>query len=297
MSQPHHGSPDRHRFRSPIISGGLRRRKAQYGYQTFDGDDNYNGYHPRQNHQLHIESSWMDSPRCVGDTRDFSQEDFIRPPFDCEPDTSLSSPRHNYGRPVKNSASDCISVASDQAVIFASTTNEGNSNDAPSSFHSDVTMKPTRQQEEYDIEEVEEDSFDPDIMPAPPTDLLCQPHQYFHRLSRPVCLAEYELGQQGRRIHMRVEPNIQSAQLAVASLLRQFDAAFIKRSDGRFTYAILAEICRERDGEPSKLRFVVDSEGSTKNFRCHKWGDCVRLIREPIEANSPHFKSNGKERA
>ena len=33
------------------------------------------------------------------------------------------------------------------------------------------------------------------------------------------------------------------------------------------------------------LRFVVSSQGSTKNLRYKKWATCVRLVREPVEAD------------
>lgn len=33
------------------------------------------------------------------------------------------------------------------------------------------------------------------------------------------------------------------------------------------------------------LRFVVSSQGSTKNLRYKKWTACVRLVREPVEAD------------
>ena len=39
------------------------------------------------------------------------------------------------------------------------------------------------------------------------------------------------------------------------------------------------------DIEHSKLRFVVDDKGSTKTIKFLKWGDCVRLVREPVEVN------------
>ena len=60
----------------------------------------------------------------------------------------------------------------------------------------------------------------------------------------------------------------------------------LQRSNGQWTYAILAEKILESDIENSMLRFVVSNEGSTKNFRYKKWATCVRLVREPVEADA-----------
>ena len=152
--------------------------------------------------------------------------------------------------------------------------------------------------------EEEDDSFDPDAaMRAPPTGTMTyQPHRSFHRISKHASLPEYILGQEGKPIDMIEESSRMSAQLAVASLLRQFDAAFIRRSDGKWTYAILAEkiMGKEDPGEDgrrglgsSKLRFVVDVNGSTKNFLVKKWGVCVRLVRDPMEANALLLSNSG----
>ena len=75
-----------------------------------------------------------------------------------------------------------------------------------------------------------------------------------------------------------------------ASSLRPLDAAFVRRSDGRWCYAILAEKIsapgndRGDDGEGGcvKLRFVVDVEGATKTISFGKWGECARMVRRPL---------------
>lgn len=129
-----------------------------------------------------------------------------------------------------------------------------------------------------------DDFFDPNTMVAPATELPFLPNHSYHRLSRPICLPQYILGQEGKPKDMRIETNSRSAHLAVASLLKRLDGAFIRRSCGKWCYAILAEkVEAEGDVENSKLRFVVDENGSTKNLSFCKWGEEVRLLREPIE--------------
>lgn len=55
--------------------------------------------------------------------------------------------------------------------------------------------------------------------------------------------------------------------------LRHLDAAFVRRSDGQWTYALVA------DGDPTQIRFVVNNQGSTKSFPQLLWKSCVRRIR------------------
>lgn len=157
-----------------------------------------------------------------------------------------------------------------------------------------IPRRTSRPYESSSSEWEEEDSFDSIILHAPPTDFLVRerPQYHFHRLAQHVNLPNYTLGQVVRDpIDMAVESSTQAATLVVASLLHDFDAAFIKRSCGSWTYAILAEKILEEDednniSEKSKLRFVVNSQGSTKNLSFHKWGECVRLVREPVEVNA-----------
>ena len=109
-----------------------------------------------------------------------------------------------------------------------------------------------------------DDSFDSDI-----------------NLSQPISIQGYALGQKGHPSDMKIEANPRSSQLAV-SMLNLHDAAWIKRSDGTWRYAIVAE--KITDGENSKLRFVVDRRGSVKTIQFNKYGESVRMIRDRVEA-------------
>ncbi|KAL7484225.1 hypothetical protein ACHAW6_009865 [Cyclotella cf. meneghiniana] len=55
--------------------------------------------------------------------------------------------------------------------------------------------------------------------------------------------------------------------------LSHLDAAFVRRSDGSWTYALVA------DGNENEIRFVVNDRGSTKSFPKSLWGSSVRRIR------------------
>ena len=68
-----------------------------------------------------------------------------------------------------------------------------------------------------------------------------------------------------------------------ASALEDFDFAFVKRSDGSFSYAILAyrstEMIRRGSGQAMVecLNFVMSDEGATKKVAQGNWSKYVRL--------------------
>ena len=68
-----------------------------------------------------------------------------------------------------------------------------------------------------------------------------------------------------------------------ASALEDYDFAFVKRSDGSFSYAILAyrstELIRRGGGQAlvECLNFVMSDEGATKKVAQGNWSKCVRL--------------------
>ena len=131
-----------------------------------------------------------------------------------------------------------------------------------------------------------EDAFDAENIPAPLTASYIPLRREYHRLSRSVSHPDYTLGQESHDIDMVVESTEESGKFAV-SLLRQFDAAFVRRSDGRFSYAMLIDRTMSDDHfENSLLTFVLDEEGSTKSIKMSKWGKYVRLVKGPLEVNA-----------
>jgi len=83
--------------------------------------------------------------------------------------------------------------------------------------------------------------------------------------------------------HMIIEPTPKRAAEA-ATLLKKHDYAFIRRSDGSYSYAIVAcRSSRPKNGatveEEEYIMFVVDEKGSNKVVGQKHWGDVVRLTR------------------
>jgi len=72
------------------------------------------------------------------------------------------------------------------------------------------------------------------------------------------------------------------------SLLSTHDFAFVKRSDGSYSFAILAYRSMDMDpirggaedeeGMEECMNFVVSEGGSTKMVRERRWVECVRLV-------------------
>ena len=90
--------------------------------------------------------------------------------------------------------------------------------------------------------------------------------------------------------HMIVDPSSERS-LAKIGALQEHDFAFVRRSDGSFSYAILAyrhaspvKGARGRTGKGSTeecLTFVVSEIGTTKMVRRRFWSKFVRLVRAP----------------
>lgn len=118
---------------------------------------------------------------------------------------------------------------------------------------------------------------------------------------------DYSLGETARRSsHMIIETNTQRAIDAVDNTLSSHDFAWIKRSDGTFTYSILAyrssaalsSSAANYDGDDNDddddanandkqrqvaedcMTFVLSTAGCTKMIRRSQWGKCVRLVAE-----------------
>ena len=90
--------------------------------------------------------------------------------------------------------------------------------------------------------------------------------------------ADYALGDVLRSpYHMIIEPTVERA-IASVGLLKPHDFAFLKRSDGSYTYAVLASRSWDDNGE-ELLTFVVSGDGATKTAREGRWPECVRPVR------------------
>lgn len=96
----------------------------------------------------------------------------------------------------------------------------------------------------------------------------------------PVHLPTYLLGDEGKPNHFTAATSRESAATEAESL-SVGDAAFIKRSDLKWTYAIVTEKVEEAalGSAPTILRFEVDKDGNRKSFPEAQWGKYIRVIK------------------
>ena len=88
---------------------------------------------------------------------------------------------------------------------------------------------------------------------------------------------DYSLGETTRsRCHMIIEPT------SVVSSLKKHDFAFVKRSDGSYSYAILAcrlmEPIKGTNNTEECMTFVMSDVGATKIVRKSNWSEYIRLV-------------------
>lgn len=93
---------------------------------------------------------------------------------------------------------------------------------------------------------------------------------------------DYSLGKRAcSSSHMIIESDHDVA-FQSASSLKNHDFAFVKRSDGQWTYAILAyrsfELVKNEEVVEECMMFVMSDAGSTKLIKKRQWGDYVRLV-------------------
>ena len=87
---------------------------------------------------------------------------------------------------------------------------------------------------------------------------------------------DYKLGQTVRSTsHIKIPTSSQNAMQQVSTLMK-YDFAFIKRSNGLYSYAILAY--RSNDNKGESLTFVMDDKGCTKMIRKKYWCEYIRLV-------------------
>jgi hypothetical protein len=96
----------------------------------------------------------------------------------------------------------------------------------------------------------------------------------------PERLASYSIGDKGRDEDMIIDSKKETA--AAVALLRVSDAAFVRRSDGNWTYAIVKD---RTEGSDASIKFKVNARGSTKSFPTSQWGSYIRRIkRQHVDA-------------
>lgn len=104
----------------------------------------------------------------------------------------------------------------------------------------------------------------------------------------PVSLPSYTIGTVAQPHHFDGSATREQAAQSAAEL-RVGDAAFIKRSDLKWTYAVVTErnVAESEGKECVTLRFEVDAAKNRKSFPEAQWGKYIRVIRqEPADQDA-----------
>ena len=105
----------------------------------------------------------------------------------------------------------------------------------------------------------------------------------YHKGFRP----DYVLGESSRHTSHMIVPQDDTHAITLVNTLSKHDFAWVKRSNGKYSYAILAYRTSstdndDKDGNNNKgegMAFVMDELGSTKMIRKKYWCEYVRLVR------------------
>jgi hypothetical protein len=109
----------------------------------------------------------------------------------------------------------------------------------------------------------------------------CNPSQQSRMQGYSGVRSDYSLGDVARCVSHLIIPDDPQEAFGQVSQLKQYVFAFIKRTDGLWTYAILAHRCVDDEGEEC-LMFVMDQRGSTKTITKNKWVSFVRLVADKM---------------
>ena len=102
----------------------------------------------------------------------------------------------------------------------------------------------------------------------------------------PCVLAGYSIGDKGSDGDMMIDSK--KATAAAVGKTRPNDAAFVRRSDGAWTYAI---VMNRSHGVSPSIRFKVNARGSTKEFPMSQWGTYIRPIGRRGDSPPANAKS------
>ena len=107
----------------------------------------------------------------------------------------------------------------------------------------------------------------------------------------PCVLTDYSIGDIGIDKDMTIDSK--KATAAAVGAIRANDAAFVRRSDGSWTYATVEN---RSYGASLSIIFRVSAQGSTKEFPMSQWGTHIRPIRrrgDPPPANATSSSDTG----
>lgn len=100
----------------------------------------------------------------------------------------------------------------------------------------------------------------------------------------PTSLPGYHLGHTIKHRSHMIIPSTPEKAVSDANALKPLDFCFIKRSNGQWTYSIVADrpTIEGKEWEGGCIRFVLDGKGSTKTIRRKYWERGIRLVNVDV---------------
>jgi len=119
-------------------------------------------------------------------------------------------------------------------------------------------------------------TFDPSTKPPVPSKNDAQQQHFEEQQRINGFRSDYSIGDKLR------SPYHMGARSSDIDSLRQHDFAFVKRSDGSYTYAILvyrsSKPIRGTDDVEEIMVFALSNDGTIKSIRKRYWNKCIRLV-------------------
>ena len=207
--------------------------------------------------------------------------------------------RHNH-RQLRRTTHTGIAAETAQGMIAEIVnTNRDKNNKDRSSHHKEpprrvtVSFTPSDEQLQQQLRQ-SQDAQDHQYarQPSSPSPRVSQP--VYHQGFRP----DYVLGESSRQASHMIVPQDDTHAITLVSTLSKHDFAWVKRSNGRYSYAILAYRTSSTDNDGNNkgegMAFVMDEAGSTKMIRKKYWCEYVRLVR-PMQEDEDNDMDCGME--
>ena len=103
-----------------------------------------------------------------------------------------------------------------------------------------------------------------------------------NKSTQPTLRNDYKLGDVARSSSHMIRVQSYEEAIRRISMLKTFDFAFVKRSNGSWTYGILAMKSYDGSDEDSMM-FVLNYQGANKTIERRQWADCIRCVAHESE--------------
>jgi hypothetical protein len=272
--------------RSQTLATGVSKSNNDMKVTTTPSQNNRLSFSRRQDGSIHTRTSGFDVNASLKETTN------CRPLRDSMSRLPLPPPRTSSTESFKSSFSAAIQQNRMVHLPFANASVSPSSS-RPVRRHSTTEMEKLRKTDEAKVQEA---AATTSIPPLPFSRSRSVDHSQRNRIQAySGGRSDYSLGDIASRSHMIIPDDPQDA-FNLVSRLKQYDFAFIKRTDGSWTYALLAY--RYVDEGKECMLFVLDQGGLMKVIKKTQWSNFIRMVADqkvmkckPSNPSSPRIIS------